>query len=163
MPSFDIVNKVDFAELDNAVNNTLKEIATRFDFRGTRTEVTVDKKEKKIHMLAADKMKIDAVREMFLNKAAKRNLSIKTFDFAEPLPTTAGALKREVKIKDGIEQDTAKKIVRMIKDSKLKVQASIQGDELRDTGKQIDDLQAVIALLRAATLEVPLQFVNMKS
>src|SRR5690348_9239562 len=98
MPSFDIVNKVDFAELDNAVNNTLKEIATRFDFRGTKTEVTVDKKEKKIHMLAADKMKIDAVREMFLNKAAKRNLSIKTFEFAEPLPTTAGALKREVKI-----------------------------------------------------------------
>jgi len=163
MPSFDIVNKVDFAEIDNAVNNTLKEIATRFDFRGTKTEVTVDKKEKKIHMLAADKMKIDAVREMFLNKAVKRNLSIKAFEFAEPLPTTAGALKREVKIKDGIEQDIAKKIVRTIKDSKLKVQASIQGDELRVTGKQIDDLQAVIALLRGANLEVPLQFVNMKS
>ena len=163
MPSFDVVSKVDLQEVDNAVNNTLKEVANRYDFRGSKTELTFDRKEKTLHMVAADKMKMDALKEMFLQKAVKRGLEIKTFDFEEPTPTSGGALKRDVKLREGIEQPLAKKMVAAIKQSKLKVQASIQGDELRVQGKQIDDLQAVISLLKSEDYETPLQFVNMKN
>jgi uncharacterized protein YajQ (UPF0234 family) len=163
MPSFDIVSRVDLQEIDNAVNNTLKEVANRFDFRGSRTELTFDRKEKSLHMVAGDKMKMDALKEMFLQKAVKRGLEIKVFDFEEPTPTSGGALKRDVKLREGIEQPLAKKIVARIKESKLKVQASIQGEEVRVSGKQIDDLQAVIALLKGEDYDTPLQFVNFKS
>ena len=162
MPSFDVVSRVDFAEVDNAVNNTLKEIATRYDFRGLHTEVVFDKKEKKINIVAADQMKMDAIKEMFLSKAAKRGLEIKSFDFKDPEPTAKAALKRVVVVKEGIPQEQAKKLVKMIKDAKMKVQASIQGEELRITGKQRDDLQQVIALLKGAGAEVPLQYINFK-
>ncbi len=101
---------------------------------------------------------------MFLNKAGKRSIDLRAFKFDEPLPTSAGALKRDVKIREGIDQETAKKIVKMIKESKIKVQASIQGEQLRVTGKQIDDLRAVIALgKREAKVDVPLQDTNYKS
>jgi len=163
MPSFDIVSRVDLQEIDNAVNNTLKEVANRYDFRGTRTELTFDRKEKSLHMVAGDKMKMDALKEMFLQKAVKRGLEIKVFDFEEPTPTSGGALKRDVKLREGIEQPLAKKIVAKIKESKIKVQGSIQGDEVRVTGKQIDDLQAIIALLKQDEYDTPLQFVNFKS
>lgn len=163
MPSFDVVSKVDLQEVDNAVNNTLKEVANRYDFRGSKTELTFDRKEKKLHMLAADKMKMDALKEMFLQKAVKRGLEIKTFDFEEPTPTSGGALKRDVKLREGIEQQLAKKMVATIKQSKIKVQASIQGDEVRVQGKQIDDLQAVMQMLKGEDYDTPLQFVNMKS
>lgn len=163
MPSFDIVSRVEMQEVDNAVNNTLKEVATRYDFRGTKTELTFDRKEKKLHIVAGDKMKIEALREMFLQKAVKRGLEIKVFDFEEPTPTTGGALKQDVKLREGIEQPLAKKIVARIKESKIKVQGSIQGDEVRVTGKQIDDLQAVMAMLKSEKYDTPLQFVNMKS
>jgi len=163
MPSFDIVSRVDLQEIDNAVNNTLKEVANRFDFRGSRTELTFDRKEKSLHMVAGDKMKMDALKEMFLQKAVKRGLEIKVFDFEEPTPTSGGAMKRDVKLREGIEQPLAKKIVARIKESKLKVQASIQGEEVRVSGKQIDDLQAVIALLKGEDYDTPLQFVNFKS
>jgi uncharacterized protein YajQ (UPF0234 family) len=163
MPSFDIVSRVNFAELDNAVNNALKAVATRFDFRGATAEVTVDKKEKKLKLLADDGTKMKGLREMFESAAHRRGLDLKTFKWSEPEAALAGKLKCEAKIQDGIEQEIAKQIVRIIKDSKLKVQASIQGEEVRVTGKQIDDLQAVIKLLGASGLAVPLQYVNMKS
>jgi cyclic-di-GMP-binding protein len=163
MPSFDIVSRVDLQEIDNAINNAKKEIATRYDFRNSKTSIDFDRKEKKINIVADDKMKMDAVREILQSKAVKRNIDLKSFEFGEPQPTAHAALKREVKVKEGLEQDVAKKIVKMIKDAKLKVQASIQGEEVRVTGKQIDDLQSVMAMLRGAGLEVPLQFVNMKS
>lgn len=163
MPSFDIVSRANFAELDNAINNTKKAIAARFDFRGATAEITVDPKEKKIKFVADDGTKIRGMREMFDTAAIKRGLPLKTFDWGETEPTIAGRMKCEAKIQDGIEQAIAKDIVRMVKDSKIKVQASIQGDELRVTGKKIDDLQEVMALLRGAGLSVPLQFVNMKS
>lgn len=163
MPTFDIVSRVNFAELDNAINNTLKAVATRFDFRGATAELTVDKKEKKLNLLADDGTKMKGLREMFESAAHRRGLELKTFKWSEPEPALAGKLKCEAKIQDGIEQDIAKQIVKIIKDSKMKVQASIQGDEVRVTGKQIDDLQAVIKLLNGSALPVPLQFVNMKS
>lgn len=163
MPSFDIVSRVNFAELDNAINNTQKAVAQRFDFRGATAELSLDKKEKKLKVVADDGTKLRGLREMFETAAQRRGISLKTFEWGETEPGAAGKVKSEVKIRDGIEQDKAKAIVKMIKDTKLKVQASIQGDELRVTGKSIDDLQSVIKLLNGADLGMPLQYVNMKS
>ncbi len=163
MPSFDIVSRFNFPELDNAVNNALKAVAQRFDFRGAIVEINVDKKEKKIKFVADDPTKMKGLRDMFESAAHRRGLDLKAFSWGEPEPGAAGKLKCEVKIQDGIEQEKAKSIVKMIKDTKMKVQASIQGDELRVTAKQIDDLQAVIKLLDGAELGLPLQYVNMKS
>jgi cyclic-di-GMP-binding protein len=163
MPTFDIVSRVDFAEIDNAINNTKKAILNRFDFRGSTYELNFDKKEKKLYLQAEDAMKLEAIGEMFRSAAVKRGLELKAFDWQETLPGPAGSVKRDVKIRQGLETEKAKEIVKLIKESKLKVQASIQGEEIRVTGKQIDDLQAVIQMLRSAELSVPLQFVNMKS
>ena len=163
MPSLDIVNEIEWQELDNTVNNTLKAVAQRFDFRNTNTTVDVDKKEKKIRMLSADNMKLDALREMFLSAAAKRKLSLKHFEFGDAQPGANGAVKCEVVIREGLERDLTKKIVKMIKETKLKVQPSIQGDTIRLSGKKIDDLRQVMSVLNEADLEVPLQYINMKS
>jgi cyclic-di-GMP-binding protein len=163
MPSFDIVSRVNFAELDNALNNTRKAIAARFDFRGVAAELTLDRKEKTLKIVTDDGTKHRGIREMFESAANKRGLALKTFVWGEPEPGLAGRLKREVKIQDGIEQEKAKAIVKLIKGTGLKVQASIQGEELRVTGKQIDDLQAVMRFLDGAGLDLPLQYVNLKS
>ncbi|MGQ0628906.1 MAG: YajQ family cyclic di-GMP-binding protein [Phycisphaerales bacterium] len=160
-PSLDIVSRVDFAELDNAVNNTHKAVQQRFDYRGVRTEINVDQKEKKIQFIA-DEGKLKGLLDMFLNSAAKRNISMKAFDMGEIGPGPAGTQKCEAKVRAGLEQETAKKIVKMIKDTGLKVQASIQGDEIRLSGKQIDDLRNVMTMLQKSDIEAPLQFVNMK-
>ncbi len=162
MPSLDIVSRIDFAELDNAINNTKKAIVTRFDFRNSKYEITVDRKEKKISIHAEDDGKQSAIREMFINAAIKRGLHMKSFEWGECEPGPAANSKREVKLKDGLESDFAKKITKLVKESKIKVQASIQGDEVRLTGKQIDDLNTVRAMLDGAGLELPLQYVNMK-
>lgn len=164
MPSFDIVNRVDFNEVENTIKNTKLQLSQRYDFRGAKVEIDLDTKEKKIHIVSDDKMKMEAIRETFLAAAAKRGLNIKTFEWKDVLNGLAGSVKRDVVVKDGLEQDMAKKITKTIKESKIKVQASIQGEEVRVNGKKIDDLQEVIALLKAdASIEVPLQFVNMKS
>lgn len=163
MPSFDIVSRFNFPELDNAINNTLKAVAQRFDFRGAVAEITVDKKEKKIKLVTDDPTKMKGLRDMFESAAHRRGLDLKAFKWGEPESGAAGKLKCEIKVQDGIEQEMAKSIVKIIKDTKMKVQASIQGDELRVTAKQIDDLQAVMKLLGGAGLEIPLQYVNMKS
>lgn len=162
MPSFDIVSRMNFPELDNAINNTKKAVAARFDYRGATAEITVDPKEKKLKLVSDDGTKVNGLREMFQDAARKRGLDIRSFEWSEPESTAQGKMKLEAKLKDGIEQEIGKQIQRLIKDSKIKVQASIQGEELRVTGKQIDDLQAVIALLNGAGLGVPLQYVNMK-
>ena len=163
MPSFDIVSRVEMQEVENALNNTRKEIATRYDFQRSKTEVTFDKKEKKIHVVTDDSMKMDAVKEMLLKNFAKRKVDLRSLQFEDPTPTAHAALKRDVLIKEGIEKDIAKQIVAIIKESKIKVQASIQGDELRVSGKQIDDLQSVMSLLKGTDLPVGLQFLNLKS
>ncbi|MBI1730874.1 YajQ family cyclic di-GMP-binding protein [Candidatus Acetothermia bacterium] len=163
MPSFDIVNRIDMQLVDNAVNNSVREISQRYDFRGSHCELTLDKKTKKINFLAADKVKMDAMREIFIANAVRQKINMKSFHFGQAEPTSAGALKKEVEIKEGIEKEIAQRIVKLVKESKMKVQASIQSDELRVTGKKIDDLQEVIALLHQHEWEVPLQFVNMRS
>lgn len=162
MPSFDVVSRANFAELDNAINNAKKAVAARFDFRGATAEITVDAKEKKLKLVADDGTKLKGLREMFETAAQRRGIPLKTFAWSESEPTLAGKLKWECKIQDGLEQEKSKALVKAIKDSKLKVQASIQGDELRVTGKQIDDLQTAMKLLDAADVGVPLQYVNLK-
>jgi len=162
MPSFDIVNEIDHQEVDNAINNTVKEIATRYDFRGSNTTVEYLKKEKRINVVTEDSMKIKAVKEMIVSNFVKRKLSHKTLDFQEPEGTSHGGLKMTVTLKEGIDRDNAKKIMKLIKDTGLKVQPSIHDDKVRVTGKKIDDLQAVMAEVRGATLEIPVQFENMK-
>lgn len=163
MPSFDIVNRVDLQAVDNAVNNARREISQRFDFRNTHSEVTLDRAEKKIQCLAPDKMKMEAIREILMANAVRQQINPKAFQFGELQPTSGGALKREVRIREGIEKEIAQRVVKWVKDSQLKVQASIQGEELRVSGKKIDDLQAVIALVKQHELEIPIQFINMRS
>jgi uncharacterized protein YajQ (UPF0234 family) len=161
MASFDIVNRVDVQELDNAINITKKVILNRFDFRQSKTEINLDKKEKKIHIVTEDEMKMKAIQETLIENLVKRKVDIKCLDAKEIQMGAHGMMQREVAIKEGIDPDTARAIVKMIKGQKLKVQAAIQEKQVRVTGKNIDDLQAVIRLLKASPVEVPLQFINL--
>lgn len=162
MPSFDIVNEINAQEVDNAVNNTLKEIATRYDFRGLHTEVEFHKKENRIHLVAAESMKLQAVKDMLIKHFIKRGLEPKALDYGTEEGSSQGYVKMDVTIKEGIDRETAKKIVKEIKGLKLKVQPAIQDEQVRVTGKKIDDLQEVIAHLKAKSFGIPLQFVNLK-
>lgn len=162
MPSFDIVNKIDPQEIDNAVNNTKKEVETRYDFRGLHTEITYNKKENKIHLVVAEQMKLNAVKEMLIKNFIKRKVSPKVLDFQKPEGTSQGHLKMDVNLQEGISKEKAKEIVKAIKNMKLKVQPAIQDDQVRVTGKKIDDLQEVIQNLKNKDFGIPLQFVNMK-
>ncbi|MGE4299455.1 MAG: YajQ family cyclic di-GMP-binding protein [Desulfovibrionaceae bacterium] len=163
MPSFDIVSQVDLQEVDNAVNNVKKEVETRYDFRGVTTEIDLNRKDKRIAVTTGDDMKIRAIREMLISHFTKRKVDSRVMEFGDPEPTSKGQLKQTISIKEGIDKDSAKKLVKIIKDSKLKVQAAIQDEQVRVTGKKIDDLQDVIALMRDAKVDMPLQYVNMKS
>ncbi len=163
MPSFDIVNKVDMQELDNAINNCIKEVATRFDFKNSRTTIELNKKDKVINLVSIDKMKMDALQSMIMTHCVRRKVNPKCLEFKDFEPTSQGLLKREVKIKEGIEMEIAQKIVKIVKGLNLKVQSSIQDEQVRVSGKKIDDLQTVIQTLNAQDLGIPLQYVNMKS
>ena len=163
MPSFDIVNEIDAQEIDNAVNNTLKEIETRYDFKGLHTEVRYARKEKRVHIQAAESMKLKAVQEMLSRQMIRRKLDPKILEYGNEEGTSSGAVKIGASIKEGIDRETAKRIVKEIKNTKLKVQPAIQDDQVRVTGKKIDELQEVIAMLKGLKLDIPLQFVNMKS
>ena len=162
MPSFDIVSQVDLQEVDNAINNVKKEIGSRYDFRGVTTEITFNRKDKRIHILTGDEMKIKAVRDMLSAHCVRRKIDPRIMDFSEPEGTSKGQLKQQVRLKEGIDKETAKKLVKLIKGAKLKVQAAIQDNQVRVTGKKIDDLQAVIGLIKEGGFEQPFQFVNMK-
>ncbi|WP_234567487.1 YajQ family cyclic di-GMP-binding protein [Rhodohalobacter sp. 614A] len=162
MASFDIVNEINTQEVDNAVNNTLKEVSTRYDFRGLHTEVEFAKKENRIDIVAAESMKLRAVKDMLIKHFIKRNLEPKALDFGREEGTSQGHVKMSVAIKEGVDRETAKKIVKAIKDLKLKVQPAIQDNQVRVSGKKIDDLQEVIQNLKKKDFGIPLQFVNMK-
>lgn len=162
MASFDIVNKVNAQEVDNAINNTLKEINSRYDFRGLHTEVEFHKKENRIHLVAAESMKLEAVKDMLAKNFIKRGISSKVLDYKDPEGTSQGHLKMDVFLKEGIDRETAKKITKEIKGMGVKVQPQIQEDQVRVVGKKIDDLKSVIKNLKAKDFGVPLQFVNMK-
>jgi cyclic-di-GMP-binding protein len=162
MPSFDIVNRIDLQEVDNAVNITKKAILSRYDFRGSKTEIALDKKEKKIRVTTEDDMKLRAVQDTLIENLVKRKVDTKSLDAKASQMAAQGMIQREIAIKEGVDSDTARNIVKMIKDKKLKVQAAIQENQVRVTGKKIDDLQEVMQMLRGAGLPIPLQFVNMQ-
>ena len=160
MPSFDIVSKTDLAEIDNAVQGVVREIGTRFDFKGSKC--TIERKEALITLLADDDMKLRQMQELLRGYVVRRKLDASALDFKEPQKASGNALRQEVNVKQGIDQTVGKRIVKELKDSKLKVQVSIQGDELRVTGKKKDDLQEAITFVRAMKIDQPLQYQNFR-
>jgi len=163
MPSFDLVSKVDIQTLDNAINVVSKEITNRFDFKGSHVVIDLNKKECKINIEADSEMKIDQILDVIISRSMKQGLAAEIFDFSKDAFISGKVSKKEVPVKNGIKQEDAKKIVKLIKDSGLKVQAAIMDDIIRITGKKIDDLQEVIALTKTWNIGIALQFINMKS
>lgn len=162
MPSFDIVNKIDIQTLDNAINVARKDITSRYDFKGSKSSIELDKKLLNIHILTESEMRIEAIEDTIRNRMIKQGLNPLALDFGKEQYASGNLLKKDIKIKQGIDKESAKKIVKHIKDLKLKVEAQIMDEQVRVTGKKIDDLQAVISSVRAADFEIPVQFVNMK-
>lgn len=162
MPSLDVVSKIDLQEVDNAVNSVNRELTNRYDFKGAEFSIKVDQKDKKITINAPDDYKLGQIGESIKAYSVKRGIDVKALSFEDPQQATGNSLRQIVKLKDGIEQDIAKKIVKDIKSSKVKVQASIRGEELRVEGKKRDDLQQVMSNLKAAGYDAALQFVNFR-
>ena len=160
MPSFDVVSEADMIEVKNAVEQTNKEITTRFDFKGS--DARVEQKENELTAYADSEFQLGQVRDVLTNKLAKRKVDVRFLDECDIKKIGGDKLKQVIKIKNGIESDAAKKIVRVIKDSKMKVQASIQGEAVRVTGAKRDDLQAAMALLRKDVPDMPLEFNNFR-
>jgi len=161
MPSFDVVFKVDLQEVDNAINQARKEINQRFDFKGTHNEI--DLEVDCIVILAADDYKLTAVVDILRGKLARRSVSPSCLDFGKKEPASHGAVRQRISILQGIDKEKGKQISKAIKESKLKVQAQIMEDQLRVSGKKIDDLQEVIQLLKGKDFGIDLQFINMRS
>jgi uncharacterized protein YajQ (UPF0234 family) len=160
VPSFDVVSKVDLMELDNALNTARKEITQRYDFRGTNT--TIERGPEGITIRSSDEPHVDATVMVLRERMSKRNVSQRCLD-QKPAEAAGGSTVRQlIVIKQGIEQETGKKIIRALKDSKLRVQAQIQDDQLRVTGKDRDSLQSAIALMRKGDFGIDLQFVNFR-
>lgn len=162
MPSFDIVSKINLQEIDNAVNSVLRELSNRYDFKGVKFSIELKTKENLINLAAEGDYQLGQIRDSLKVFATKRGIDYRAFDFQKEEKAGGNSLRQEVKLRNGIEQEIAKKIVKQIKDSKLKVQASIKGDEVRVDGKKRDDLQDAINLLRSANYEIPLQFINFR-
>ncbi len=163
MPSFDIVSKVDAQTLDNAINNAKKEILNRFDFNGSASSVELDKKTNVITIITEDDMRLKAIVDSIISRMMKQNLDAKSLDFGKDQVASGNMIRKEVKVKEGIDKEAAKKIVAKIKDSKIKAQASIMDDQVRVQSKNIDDLQKVISLCRGEDFGQPLQFINMRN
>lgn len=159
---FDISAKLDMQEMKNAVVMAQKELATRFDFKGLKAEIDLNEKAKVLTLTTSSEQKIDALKDILISKLIKRNIAGKSLEEVKSDGASGGNLKVVYKIVDSIEKDEAKKIVKAIKDLKLKVTPTIQGDEVRVSGKKIDDLQAVISTLKGLDLKAPLVFGNFK-
>jgi cyclic-di-GMP-binding protein len=158
--SFDIVSEIDLQEMDNAVNQAVKEITTRYDFKGTAASLEFDRKAKELTLTGDAEQQLDAVKKVLIEKMIKRGVDPKCLDYQKLEQATHKTVRQKVKLKSGIDKDTAKQIQRQIKDLKLKVNASIQGEALRVSGSKKDDLQAVMAQLKANPPGIPLQFTN---
>ncbi len=163
MPSVDVVSKLDMQEIDNAINTVQKEMNQRYDFRNSKSKVELNKTDKTLTILADDEMKFRAIKEMIQQRLSARKVSPKIVDFGKEESAAGSMIRVIAKLKEGVDADTARKIVKMVKDTKLKVQAAIQGEQVRLTGAKIDDLQTILhLLLQDETIPVPVQFVNMK-
>lgn len=159
--TFDIVSKVDRAEISNAINQTLKEVRQRFDFKGSRANVELEEKE--LLLSAEDEMKLRNMNDILQQKLVRRGVSLKALTYGKIEPAAGGSVRQRISIQQGIPQEKAKDIIKLIKDSKLKVQASIQGDTVRISGKDRDTLQEVIANLKAIDFGIDMQFTNYRS
>lgn len=160
MPSFDVVSKVDHSEIKNALNQAQKEVAQRFDFKGT--DSALEQKDTVLSVTANSEDRARAAWDVLVEKLVRRKVSLKHFEVGDPTKTSKGGAKIQITIKEGIDKEPASQIVKLIKDKKLKVQAAIQGDTVRVTGKKRDDLQEVIAVLKSADLDIELQYVNFR-
>jgi uncharacterized protein YajQ (UPF0234 family) len=156
--SFDIVSKIDPQEVDNAINQALREIETRFDFKGSKSNIEIEKEE--LMLTSDDEYKLKNVIDILESKLFKRGISLKNLEFGKIESGAGGTVRQKVKIKQGLDQENTKKINILIRDSKIKVKSQIQGDQVRVTGKNRDDLQQIIQLLKQADLPIDLQFVN---
>ncbi len=160
MPSFDVVSKTDLAEVDNAVQNMVREIAQRYDFKGSKC--TIAHKEAILTLNADDELKLKQMHELLQGHLARRKIEVGVLDYKDPERAAGQSMRQTILIRQGIDKELGKRLAREIKDAKLKVQAAIQGDEVRVTGKKRDDLQEAIALLKALKIEQPLQFTNFR-
>ena len=160
MPSFDTVCEADFVEVKNAVENTAKEIGTRFDFKGT--SAAIELKDKEITLFGDADFQLQQVEDILRNKLTKRNVDVRFLDMEKPQKIGGDKVKQLVKVRNGIESELAKKIQKLVKESKLKLQAAIQEDKVRITGTKRDDLQAAMALLRKEVTDIPLSFDNFR-
>ena len=163
MPSFDIASEVDLQLLDNAVNTVKKEISTRYDFRGSPVTVELNKKDFKIMLEVDSDMKMKQLIDVLISRTMKQGIDAGAFDFTKDAYPSGKVVKKEVTVRNGLKQDDAKKIVKMIKEGGFKVQLAIMDDIIRVTGKKLDDLQEVIGKCKTDNFGIPLQFVNMKS
>src|SRR5215469_11920208 len=160
LPSFDIVSRIELAEVDNALAGMTREMGTRFDFKGSKC--TIERQDGVLTLFADDELKLKQMHELLKVHLTRRKVDAAALDYKPPEKAHANMLRQTVALKQGVDRELAKRIVRELKDSRLKVQAAIQGDELRVTGKKRDDLQAAIQLIRGLKLEQPLQYVNFR-
>ena len=160
MPSFDIVSRTEMTEVDNALQGAMREIGTRYDFKGSTS--TIERNDETLLIKTEDDLKLKQVQELLRGHMAKRKVDVGVLDFKEPEKAFGNSLRQTVLIKQGIERDLAQKIVKTIKGSKVKVQVAIQGDELRVQSKSRDDLQAAIALIKESKIDQPLQYINFR-
>jgi cyclic-di-GMP-binding protein len=160
MPSFDIVSRTELAEVDNAVQGAVREIGTRYDFKGSNC--SIERADATLTIRADDEFKLKQVQELLRGYLARRKVDAGAFDFAKPEKAAGNTLRQAVTIRQGIDRDLAQQVVKAIKGAKLKVQVAIQGDELRVSGKKRDDLQDAIALVKGLGIEQPLQYVNFR-
>lgn len=163
MPSFDISVKIDMQTLDNAINVVKKEITNRYDFKGSHVVIDLDKKSMILKLEVESDMKLQQLEDVLISKAMRQGLDANSFDLSKDFSTSGKYIKKEIPIRNGIEKEDCKKIVKLIKDSKLKVQTTIMDDAIRVNAKKIDDLQSTIQVCKNADLKLPLQFDNMKS
>ena len=163
MPSFDLVSKVDLQTLDNAINTVEKEIKNRFDFKGNHVVIDLNKKEFKLNLEGESEMKLNQIIDVLISKSMKQGLAAEIYDLGKEPYQSGKIVKKEIPVRNGIKQEDAKKIVKLIKDSGLKVQAAIMDDIIRITGKKIDDLQQVIQASKGWDLGLAFQYVNMKN
>ena len=160
MPSFDIVSRTELPEVDNAIQGAMREIGTRYDFKGSKCAIT--RNDDSLEIIADDDLKLRQVQELLRGYLARRKVDAGAFDFGKPEKAAGNSLRQTVTIKQGVERDVAQKIIKAVKGSKLKVQVAIQGDELRVSGKKRDDLQAAISLVKELDIALPLQYLNFR-
>ena len=162
MPTFDIISKIDIQRLDNAINAATKELTTRYDFNHSKSTIELDKKTMMIHILTENDMRMKTIEGMILGRMIKQGLDPQSLDSGKELYASGNMVKKDIKIKQGIDKETAKKIVKKIKDTGMKVQPSIMDEQIRVSGKKIDNLQDLISILEKEQVGIPLQFENFR-